>query len=438
MADLVEVVDPRALRLYSAVAHSGHSGHSRRATILCGSEDLAHAAIAISPDESVAIAPLNPADETLQKATMRMKPTKSELADFYDGFARALDIGTGVAQALDLLSGVAKSPVFRGIVAQVAADVRLGMGLSGAFSRHPQAFDKAALALIAAGEASGRMIEMLKELAKAKRREVGVWKKIGFGMVYPGVVLAMGIGVMLLLTFQFLPQMEKAYATFKAELPGSTQAVLTIGRAIRTQPWLLLLPVGAIYLIIRESGKFFALPNVQRAMLKVPGINGLVQRLCVSRSLRTLSLLLQFKVPLDECFGLAAEASGHVTYHAYFTAVHANTAGGDNMFLAFAKEKHRVAEGQVISSYMKLGEETGEVAQLLARIADAYEEELDLAVQQIDKLLQPVTIIALGLMVAGMAHAVYTPIFKLGNAVVSKEGKVKRINAPAPLPPPTR
>ncbi len=425
-------IDPRSLPLQSITAVSSASGRRRRTLVLCAHATDVRPAIGTMADETTEVGRLNAADEVIQKLTARLKPKREELANFYDGMARALKIGTTVGDALKIMASMAETPVFRGVLCQVISDVGAGTPLAESLARHPAAFDRSTVALFESAERSGAMVPMLEQLARAKLREVGIWRRLAGGMVYPAIVLLLAVGVVVMMSMTFLPNVEKAYRTFKSEMPRSTTIVLRLGREIRTRPYVLLLPLLAIAGAARVLPALYRTRPVQVGLFRVPVIGGLMRKMSLSRSLRTLALLLRNNVKVLDSFEIVAEVAGHVIYRAYFLAIREHLAQGRNLFEAFSHEHHRVGpDGIRLAAFMRLATETGQADELFRRMADTYEDDLDQIAGKIDRILEPFTMVTLGVIVGYMVFAIYYPM--IGLAKVAMPGS--KAKAPAAVGP---
>ncbi|MDF1853636.1 MAG: type II secretion system F family protein [Verrucomicrobiales bacterium] len=241
-------------------------------------------------------------------------------------------------------------------------------------------------------------------------------------MIYPAVVICLGIGVVITMSFTLVPAMTKLYTSLDSELPTATKFMMNFSNILLKQPWLAALPVIGMFLFFKNWGKISAIPAVQSFFLKLPVVSGLVRKSAAAVSFRTLSLLIEANVRLSTALEITAETSWHHHYKTFFEKVKMHILSGMTMPDAFLVESHCLGDdGRMICGLMETAAETGSGTELLNEIAEDYEDELDTAANQIDKLIEPITIIILGTMVGLLIYAIYAPVFSLGDALLKKK-----------------
>ncbi|MDF1742008.1 MAG: type II secretion system F family protein, partial [Verrucomicrobiales bacterium] len=273
-----------------------------------------------------------------------------------------------------------------------------------------------------AGEEAGRLPEVFRRIGGAQKKTSRILKKLKSGMIYPAVIICLGIGVVITMSFTLVPAMTKLYTSLESELPAATKAMMTFSDILLKQPWLAAIPVIGMFLFFKNWGKISAIPAVQTLFLKVPVVNGLVRKSAAAVAFRTLALLIEANVRLATALEITAETSWHHHYKTFFEKVKLHILSGTTLPDAFLIESHWLGEdGRMICGLMETAAETGSGTELLNEIAEDYEDELDTAANQIDKLIEPVTIVILGSMVGLLIYAIYAPVFSLGDALLKKK-----------------
>jgi len=370
--------------------------------------------------ETAEISDVGGIDERIQRLTTRNRNLDDRVA-LFNGLAKCFDRNIPIIKSFHLQANRVKSPKFRGVIADVASDLAQGEKISEAMGKKNDIFPPDIIALIRAGEEAGRLPEVFRRVGSSQKKTSRILKKLKSGMIYPAVVICLGIGVVITMSFTLVPAMTQLYTSLDSELPGATKAMMAFSNILIKQPWLAALPVIGAFLFFKNWGRISALPKVQDLFLKLPVVSGLVRKAASAVGFRTLALLIEANVRLATALEITAQTSWHHHYRTFFERVRLHILSGLTMPDSFLIESHWLGEdGRMICGLMETAAETGSGTELLNEIAEDYEDELDTAANQIDKLIEPITIIVLGTMVGLLIYAIYAPVFSLGDALLTK------------------
>lgn len=371
--------------------------------------------------ETAEVSDIKGLDESIQRLTAKNHNLDDRVAMF-NGLAKCFDRNIPIIKSFHLQANRVKSPRFRGLIAEVAHDLSQGEKMSDAMGKVKDVFTPDIIALIRAGEEAGRLPEVFRRIGGAQKKTSRILKKLKSGMIYPAVIICLGIGVVITMSFTLVPAMTKLYTSLESELPAATKAMMAFSDILLKQPWLAALPVLGLFLFFKNWGKISSIPAVQTLFLKIPVVSGLVRKSAAAVAFRTLALLIEANVRLATALDITAETSWHHHYKTFFEKVKLHILAGTTLPDAFLIESHWLGEdGRMICGLMETAAETGSGTELLNEIAEDYEDELDTAANQIDKLIEPVTIVILGSMVGLLIYAIYAPVFSLGDALLKKK-----------------
>jgi type IV pilus assembly protein PilC len=326
-----------------------------------------------------------------------------------------INAGLPLVQSLDILAKQTENKALSDITRAVVYDVESGHTLADAFAKHPKAFPDLYVNMVAAGEAGGILDTILLRLATFLEKSDALVRKVKGAMVYPAVIFAVaGIAIAVLLIF-VIPTFQSMFASVKMELPLPTRIVIGASQLLIHWWWMIILvAVGAVFLFRR----YYATPNgrkqVDSAMLRAPVLGDLLRKSAVSRFTRTLGTLISSGVSILDGLEITAKTAGNRVIHDAVMESRQSIAGGET--IAAPLEKSKVFPPMVISM-IAVGESTGGLDEMLSKIADFYDEEVDVAVSALLSLMEPIMIVVLGVVVGGMVVAMYLPIFDMVNAV---------------------
>lgn len=340
-----------------------------------------------------------------------------ELVIFTRQFATMIDAGLPLVQCLEILSNQQDNKIFAGILRDIKNHVEGGATFSEALGRHPKVFDSLYVNLVQAGEVGGILDTIMNRLALYIEKNAKLASQVRGAMAYPIGVLVVAAGVMAVLLTFVIPAFENMFQDFggKGQLPKITQVVISASNSfISYLPFtilgVILLSVGFSYMYRTPGGK----KAVHRFLLALPIMGTVLQKIAVARFTRTLGTLLQSGVPILEALEIVAKAAGNVIITEGIMYTRQKISEGKN--LAEPLTEAKVFPSMVVQM-IAVGEQTGALDQMLNKIADFYEEEVDVAVGALTSLLEPIMMVVIGSMVGVVLMAMYMPIFDLAGAI---------------------
>jgi len=338
-----------------------------------------------------------------------------DIVIFTRQFATMINSGLPLVQSLDILAKQTENPALADVTRQVVFDVESGHTLADAFSKHPRAFTELYVNMVAAGEAGGILDTILLRLATFLEKSDALIRKVKGAMVYPGVILSVaGIAIAVLLIF-VIPTFQKMFASVGMELPLPTRIVIWMSDFLINYWWAIVLIIAGIVWAIRQYYKTSeGQLRLDQMMLNAPVLGDLLRKSAVSRFTRTLGTLISSGVSILDGLEITAKTAGNRVIHDAVMESRNSIAGGET--IAGPLEKSKVFPPMVISM-IAVGEQTGGLDEMLSKIADFYDEEVDVAVSALLSLMEPMMIVFLGVIVGGMVVAMYLPIFDMMNAV---------------------
>jgi len=409
--------------LKKVVLTNVNSGRSEE--IIVDTDDDAKALVGSGKavNEVAKITSISGADEKIYRLSIK-KPSLEDRVNLFGGIARCLERNISTIKSFELQANRVKSPRYKGTIADIAAQISQGEKVSDAMAKHNDLFGDAMLALIRAGEEAGQLPEVCKRIAKGQKKTLKILKKLKSGMIYPCIVLCIGVGVIITMSMTLVPSLKGLYGQFNSELPGATKAMMALSEILLKQPWFVAIPIIGLMMLFKNWGKICAIPAVQRLWLKLPTVGNIVRKSSAAVSFRTLAMLIESNVRVSTALRITGESAPNITHREFFSAVQAHIEEGLQLHESFLLQSHRLGtDGRAISGLMQLSSETGSSTDMLEEIADDYEEELDNIGNQIDKILEPITIIVLGVMVGFLIYAIYSPIFNLGKVILPQSKK---------------
>ncbi len=330
-------------------------------------------------------------------------------------FATMINAGLPLVQSLTILAQQTENKALAEITRSVVYDVESGNTLADAFSKHPRAFSDLYVNMVAAGEAGGILDTILLRLATFLEKSDALMRKVKGALVYPGVIMTVAaIAIAILLIF-VIPVFQNLFASVNLDLPLPTRIVIGLSDLLIGYWWAVLGTLGAIVFAIRRYyGTSGGRKTIDSMLLRAPVLGDLLRKSAVSRFTRTLGTLISSGVSILEGLEITAKTAGNMVIHDAVMASRQSIAGGDT--IAAPLEKSKVFPPMVISM-IAVGEQTGGLDEMLTKIADFYDEEVDVAVGALLSLMEPMMIVVLGVVVGGMVVAMDLPIFDMMNAV---------------------
>jgi len=330
-------------------------------------------------------------------------------------FATMINSGLPLVQSLSILAAQTENKALKEVTKQVVFDVEAGNTLADAFSRHPKAFSGLFVNMVAAGEAGGILDTILLRLATFLEKNDALVRKVKSAMIYPAVIMSVAaIAITVLLIF-VIPVFQNMFASVNMELPLPTRVVIGMSEFLIGYWWAIIGVIGALVFLIRA---YYGTPdghrNIDRMMINSPVLGDVIRKSAVSRFTRTLGTLISSGVSILDGLEITAKTAGNRVIHDAVMESRASIAGGET--IAAPLERSKVFPPMVISM-IAVGEQTGGLDEMLSKIADFYDEEVDVAVGALLSLMEPVMIVVLGVVVGGMVVAMYLPIFDMMNAI---------------------
>jgi type IV pilus assembly protein PilC len=338
-----------------------------------------------------------------------------DLAVFTRQFATMINAGLPLVQCLDILSRQLDKQMFRDITKRVMHDIESGSTLSESLGRHPKAFDELYVNMVNAGEAGGILDTILIRLADYIEKIEALKRKVRGAMMYPAVVFLVAMGATLFMLMFIIPTFARMFSDFGAALPLPTRVVLGLSNLIRDFWWAGLL--GAIGLVVglkKYYGTYKGQHRIDGLLLKFPVIGDVLRKGAVARFTRTLGTLVSSGVPILDGLEITAKTAGNVIIKDAVMHARASIREGDT--IANPLRQSRVFPPMVVQM-ITVGEETGALDEMLTKIADFYDDEVDTAVDALTSIIEPIMIVVMGAIVGGMVVAMYLPIFRMVNVI---------------------
>ncbi|WP_462165887.1 type II secretion system F family protein [Pseudoalteromonas sp. GB43] len=344
------------------------------------------------------------------------KITPKDIALITRQIATMLMAGVPLIQTIEMIGTGTKNKSLTKLMEEIGDEVKAGVPLSQALRKHPRYFDDLYCDLVASGEQSGALDKIFDRVALYKEKAEALKSKIKKAMFYPIAVLVVAVIVTSILLIFVVPQFQDIFNGFGAELPAFTLMVIGISEFMQEYWWVMLIAIIATGFAYKEAllkSKKLRDAN-DRAILKLPIIGMILNKAAVARYARTLSTTFAAGVPLVDALDSAAGASGNAVYRYAILEIKAEVSSGNLMNWAMRNSK--IFPDMVIQM-VAIGEESGSLDGMLAKVATIYEQEVDDAVDGLSSLLEPLIMAVLGVLVGGLIVAMYLPIFQLGSVI---------------------
>ena len=348
------------------------------------------------------------------KSGGRVKPM--DIAVFSRQLATMLAAGIPLVQGFEIIGAGHEKPSMQKLILDIKSDVEAGTSLHEALAKHPLYFDDLYVNLVEAGEQAGALEGLLDKIATYKEKTEALKKKVKKALFYPAAVLAVAILVTIILLLFVIPQFESLFKGFGADLPAFTQMVINLSRFVQSEGIFIAMVIGAavwVFFYFKKRSKRMR-EFLDRASLKVPIIGPILNKAAIARFARTLSTMFAAGVPLVEALESVAGATGNIIYENAVMRMRDEVATGQR--LQRAMETTELFPNMVVQM-IAVGEESGSLDTMAAKVATFYEAEVDNAVDAMSSLLEPLIMVILGVLVGGLVIAMYLPIFKLGAVV---------------------
>jgi type IV pilus assembly protein PilC len=340
---------------------------------------------------------------------------QKDVAVFSRQFATMINSGLSLIRALHILEEQTESEKLRQTARSVRTDVERGASLAQALARHPKVFDRLYVAMVKAGETGGVLDRVLLSLASTIEKQVELRRKIKSAMTYPVAVFVIVILIVTAMLLFVVPTFETLYKDLGGQLPFPTRILLGVSRFVgKFAPFIIVAEVAAAWGLKRWVATDKGRAVWDSLKLRIPVFGKLVHKTAITRFCRTLSVLLRSGVPVLESLEITSETVGNTVLARAVKDTQEAVKSGESM--ATPLSKHPVFPPMVVQM-LAVGEETGAVDDMLERVADFYDQEIEATVDALTSLLEPLLIVVMGATVGGMVVALYMPMFNIINLV---------------------
>ena len=347
--------------------------------------------------------------------TQRKRVKSRELVIFTRQFATMINAGLPLVQSLDILARQTENAVLKKAVQDTLYDVEAGNTLADALRQHPKIFSQLYVNMVAAGESGGLLDTILLRLATFLEKSDHLARKVKGAMVYPAVVLGVAVIAIAILLLFVIPTFQSVFASFNQQLPLPTRIVIGMSELLQSYWWAMGVSIViGIFVFRRWVGTAGGRLRFDRILLRLPVLGPLVRKAAIARFTRTLGTMLASGVTILDGLEITARTAGNRVIHDAVMASRTAIAGGKSIAEPL---KETDVFPPMVTQMIHVGEETGDLDGMLSKIADFYDDEVDIAVENLLKVLEPALIVILGTVVGGMIVAMYLPIFGLVNAI---------------------
>ena len=393
------------------VARETSSGREIRSSVEAGTEQAAIAALlnrnllVVSIQEKVG----------KKGKTAGGKVALADLVIFTRQLATMVDAGLAMVQSLQGLAEQTTNKVMRDVIKDVCARVEAGDSFSEALQKHPKAFSRLYVAMVSAGEKGGLLAEILARLATYLENTARLRKKVKSALMYPTVVSVVAVLITTFLLVKVVPVFGDVYSGFGAKLPAPTQCLINISNFLKSYILYFIVAGGGavwgwLHFIKTPAGREFW----DSRRIKLPIFGGIAHKICLARFTRTLASLIRSGVPILEVLQIVSQTVGNVVMEKAIKVAASDIERGQS--ISSALSKHPVFPSMVIRM-ITAGEQTGKIDNMLERISDFLDEEIETVLSGLTAMIEPILIVFLGVVIGGMVVCMFLPIFKLPEIV---------------------
>lgn len=401
---------------YVYVARETASGREVRSSVEAATEQAAIAALlnrnmlVLSIQEKVG----------RQGRTSGGRVALADMVIFTRQLATMIDAGLAMVQSLQALAEQTTNKVMRDVIHDVCTRVESGDSFSEALAKHPKAFSRLYICMVAAGEQGGLLAEILARLATYLETTARLRKKIKSAMMYPAVVSVVAVLITTFLLIKVVPVFGEIFASFGAKLPAPTAYLIMLSNIMKHYLLFVLLAGGGavygwFYFIKTPAGRLFW----DSRRIKLPIFGAIAHKICLARFTRTLSSLVRSGVPILEVLQIVSQTVGNVVMEKAIKTAASDIERGESISAALAK--HPIFPTMVVRM-ITAGEQTGKIDNMLERISDFLDEEIETTLSGLTSMIEPILIVFLGVVVGGMVICMFLPLFKLPEIVGGSSG----------------
>lgn len=396
---------------FAYVARETASGREIRSSVEAATEQ---AAIAALLNRNLLVVSIQ---EKLGKKG-RTSGGRVALADqviFTRQLATMIDAGLAMVQSLQALMEQTTNKAMRDVIRDVCTRVEAGDSFSDALQKHPKVFSRLYFSMVSAGEKGGLLAEILARLAVYLENAARLRKKVKSAMMYPTVVTVVAILITTFLLVKVVPVFGEIYSGFGSKLPGPTLFLVNVSNIVRTYILLFILAGGGavygwLYFIKTKPGRQFW----DSRRIKLPIFGGIAHKICLARFTRTLASLIRSGVPILEVLQIVSQTVGNVIMEKAIKEASVDIERGESISAALSK--HPIFPSMIIRM-ITAGEQTGKIDNMLERISDFLDEEIETTLSGLTSLIEPILIVFLGIVIGGMVICMFLPIFKMSELV---------------------
>ena len=345
----------------------------------------------------------------------KKKVNQRAIAVFTRQLATMIDAGLPLVQSLEILSSQQEAKLFKNIIREIREDVEGGSTFAGALKKHPATFNELYTNLVVAGEEGGILDTILTRLANYIEKSEALKKKVKSALIYPATIVGVALIVVAILMIFVIPVFETLFKSAGQNLPLPTLIVMTLSKLIKKYVIIL---IPALILLFYMARKYYQTQNgravIDRLLLKLPVFGPLLRKIAVARFSRTLGTLVSSGVPILDGLTIVSRTAGNKTIETAILDARASIREGET--IAEPLNRSKIFPPMVIQM-ISVGESTGALDNMLSKIAEFYEEEVDIAVANLTSLLEPFLMVFLGVVIGGVVIAMYLPIFQMASAV---------------------
>ncbi len=343
------------------------------------------------------------------------KVALADLVIFTRQLATMVDAGITIVQSLQALGEQTNNKIMRDTVRDITVRVESGESLSDSLAKHPKAFNKLYVSMVGAGEKGGLLAEILSRLATYLENSDRLRKKVKTALMYPATVTVVAIGITIFLLVRVIPTFSEIYSSFNAKLPAPTMFMIGLSNVVKHYLLFILMGIGGLvwgwmYFIKTPAGRTFW--DAQR--IKLPVFGSIAHKICLARFTRTLSSLVRSGVPILEVLQIVSQTVGNVIMEKAIKLSAADIERGEGISNALGK--HPIFPSMIIRM-MRAGEQTGNIDNMLERISNFLDEEIETTLSGLMSLIEPIMIVVLGIIIGSMVVCMFLPIFNLANIV---------------------
>jgi type IV pilus assembly protein PilC len=347
---------------------------------------------------------------------LQKKVTTKDLVIFTRQFSVMIDAGLPLVQCLQILSEQTENPTLARVLREVRTDVEQGATFAESLGKHPKVFDDLYVNLVAAGEVGGILDTILNRLAIQLEKADKLARQLRGAMVYPATVSAIAVAVVVLLLVKVIPVFEKMFADFGGTLPGPTQMVINLSDWMQAYVIYLIAGFVAVVAIFKQArSRSVAFHyGTDKLLLHLPIFGNIVKKVAVARFTRTLGTMIASGVPILDGLEIVAKTSGNLVIEAELQRTRTSISEGKT--IAEPLEGSKIFPGMMVQM-VAVGEETGSMEIMLNKVADFYDDEVDVAVGALTSMLEPLMMVFMGGSIGAILIAMYLPIFTIADTI---------------------